>query len=255
MFWYKTWLDTRWRFLIGLALLMCSAGAVVFMYPKVQQLMPLVPNVDVSGELGRRIKEAAELSSSYRGYAWSQWFQQNLVQMWTLFAVLLGSGSLFSQASGGGTLFTLSLPVSRNHLLGVRTAAGLGELLVLAVVPSLLIPALAPVVGQTYGVGEALLHSVCLFVGGAVFFSLAILLSTIFSDVWRPLLVALSVAVALALSEQVFRELSPYGIFGVMTGETYFRTGSLPWPGLFASAAVSSALMYVAAFNVAHRDF
>ena len=52
--------------------------------------------------------------------------------MWTLFAVLLGTGGLLSQASGGGALFTLSLPVSRNRLLGVRAATGLAELLVLA---------------------------------------------------------------------------------------------------------------------------
>ena len=40
----------------------------------------------------------------------------------------------------------------------------LGELLVLAVVPSLLLPLLSPAVGQTYGVGDALVHGVCLFI-------------------------------------------------------------------------------------------
>ena len=138
MLWYKSWLETRWRFLIGLALLMLlRLRHRARRIPKCMKLLPLAPRVDLSGELGRRIAEAVELSRSYRGYVWSQWFRQNMPQMWTLFAVLLGTGGLLSQASGGGALFTLSLPVSRNRLLGVRAATGLAELLVLALVPSL----------------------------------------------------------------------------------------------------------------------
>lgn len=68
MLWYKTWLETRSRFLIGLVLLTLTAAGAVFGYPKVVQLLPLVPTTDVGGELGRRIKEAAELMRDYRGY-------------------------------------------------------------------------------------------------------------------------------------------------------------------------------------------
>ncbi len=79
MLWYKTWLETRWRFLIGLGLLICSAAGAVFTYPEVQKLLAHVPT-NVGGMLGDRIREAAALSSSYRGYVWSQWFRQNLAQ-------------------------------------------------------------------------------------------------------------------------------------------------------------------------------
>jgi ABC-2 type transport system permease protein len=255
MLWYKSWLETRWRFLIGLVLLMCSAGGVVLTYPRVVELLPLVPAVDVGGEIGRRIRDAVELARDYRGYVWSQAFRQNLTQMVTLFAVLLGTGGLLSEASGGAASFTLSMPASRNRLLGIRAAAGLGELLLLALVPALLIPLLSPTIGESYGVGSALVHAVCLFVAGAAFFSLAFLLSTIFGDLWKPLLVALLVAMFLAVSEQVVGGLSRYGIFGVMSGETYFRTGQLPWVGLFASAALSLAMLYGASVNFARRDF
>jgi hypothetical protein len=114
MLWSKSWMETRWRFVIGLVLLMGSAVSTVLAYPEVMKLMPLVPTVDLTGELGRRIKESAELMREYRGYVWSQWFRQSLQQMWTLFAVLLGTGGLLSQASGGGALFTLSLPATRS---------------------------------------------------------------------------------------------------------------------------------------------
>ena len=68
MLWYKSWLETRWRFLIGLGLLICSALSVVFIYPEVIRLVPLAPTIDVGGELGRRVQESVELSKEYRGY-------------------------------------------------------------------------------------------------------------------------------------------------------------------------------------------
>ena len=41
MLWYKSWLDTRWRFLIGLGLLMIVACGTLFDYVATRQLMPL----------------------------------------------------------------------------------------------------------------------------------------------------------------------------------------------------------------------
>src|SRR5712692_8789311 len=119
MLWYKAWLETRWRFLIGLALLICSAAVTVLTYPRVLELLKAVPVVDLGGEIGRRINEAVTLARDYRGYLWSNWYRQSLMQLWTIFAVLLGTGGLLSQVSGGGALFTLSLPVSRTRLLAV----------------------------------------------------------------------------------------------------------------------------------------
>jgi len=255
MLWYKSWLETRWRFVIGLGLLMLSAASTVVVYPQVVKLLPMASNVDLSGEIGRRVAESVELSRDYRGYVWSQWFRQNMTQLWTLFAVLLGTGGLLAQSAGGGALFTLSLPVSRNRLLGVRAATGLAELLVLAFIPSLLIAVLSPTVGQTYGAGNTLVHGACMFIGGAVFFSLAFLLSTVFSDVWRPLLIVLCVAIMLALSGHVFPDLARYSLFRVMSAEVYFRGGGLPCLVLTASTAVSVAMLYAATRNIARQDF
>ncbi len=256
MLWYKAWLETRWRFLIGLVLLALSACAVVVGYPEVVKLLSSVPTIEVNGEIGRRIKDVVELSRSYRGYVWSQWFHQNLLQTWTIFAVLLGTGGLLSQASsGGGALFTLSLPVTRNQLLAVRAATGLAELAILAFVPSLVLPALSPAIGESYSVADVLVHGACLFVAGTVFFSLAFLLSTVFNDVWRPLLLALGVAIAIGLAEQVSRDLSRYGVFRVMSAEVYVREGGVPWLGLLLSAAVSLSMLYAATKNIARQDF
>jgi len=254
MIWHKSWVEARWRFLIGLFLLMCSSTAVRFAYPRIMELLPLVPSVNVNSELGRRIREQAELVIQYRGYVWSQWFRQNLPQIWTIFAAVLGSGGLLAR-SADAALFTLSLPVSRERWVAVRAAAGLAELFVMALVPSLLIPLLSPAVGQTYDLRDTAVHSTCVFLGGAVFFSMAFALSTIFNDLWRPLLLVLAIAVVLAVFEPIFPGLSQYSVFRIMAAETYFRTGHLPWTGLLLTSIVSAALLYGAAINVARQDF
>jgi hypothetical protein len=82
----------------------------------------------------------------------------------------------------------------------VRAATGLAELLVLALVPTLLIVVLSPAIGERYSLVDLGVYGVCLFLGGAVFFSLALLLSTVFDDLWRPLLLICAVGFALALA-------------------------------------------------------
>ena len=91
--------------------------------------------------------------------------------------------------------------------------------------------------------------------GGTMFFSLAFLLSTVFHDVWRPLLLVFCVAFALGVADLVLRDVPFPSVVRLMSGETYFRTGSLPWPGLFASVIVSAALLYGAGRNLERRDF
>jgi hypothetical protein len=256
MLWYKSFLETRWRFLIGFALVVFSAASAVFAYPRLMQLVPLASGIEASGALGRRIKEGAELMRDYRGYVWSQWFRQSLSNLITIFAVLLGTGGLLSQASGGGAaLFTLSLPVSRNRLLAVCVATGLAELFLLAIVPPLVLVAFSPAVGKTYGIADALAHGACLFVAGSVFYSLTFLMSTVFSDIWRPALVGCVVAAVLAISEPLIPAVSRYSVFRVMTGEDYFYTRHLPWLGLIASTVASAAMLYGAARNIARQDF
>ena len=228
MLWTKSWLETRSRFLIGVALTLCSAAATVLMYPRVLELLPAVPR-NVEGELGRRIRESVELARTFGGYIGEEWFRNNLRQLATLFAILLGAAGLFAR----GATFTLSLPFSRQRLIGVRAAVGLGELFVLVLVPSLLVPILAPAIGQSYGLDAALLNGVRVFVAVSVFYALALLLSTIFLDSWRPVLIALAVAF----------------VFSV------FRAVSAEWWFLFASGIVAAGLYGGAVANVARRDF
>jgi hypothetical protein len=124
---------------------------------------------------------------------------------------------------------------------------------VLALVPSLLIPLLSPAVGEHYAFGDAVVHSVSLFVAGSVFFGLAFVLSAIFDDFWRPMLIACAVALSQMLIPLAGVPFS--GMLPVMSAESYFRTGQVPWVGLAIALTVGLLMIYAAVALVERRDF
>jgi hypothetical protein len=253
MLWHKAWVDTRWRFLLVLALLLVLACGSSLTYPKVREFlaafeMPVLP-VAPDEETAAAFRESLELVRSFRGYAWSQWFGQNFPVLLTIMAALLGSGSPLVKG-GSGALFSLALPVSRGSWIGTRAGTALAELFVLALVPSLAFVALAPVVGEQFAVSEALAYGLSAFLGASLFLGLAVFLSTLFSDVWRPLLLTCVGALAVAVIVPF-----DHGLFRAMGGRSYFFMGTLAWPELLVGAAGAAALVYAAAARVARRDF
>jgi ABC-type transport system involved in multi-copper enzyme maturation permease subunit len=257
MLWQKAWLETRWRFISALVVLTLMSGSNVFEFLAAQRLLPQlladtkVPGPDATGIAGA-IRDAIEVQKDFRGFIWYRAFRDNLTQMGVFFAVLLGCGGLLHESSKGSALFTLSLPVTRRQLLGARTSLGLVQLMAISIIPPLVISIMAPAVGQRFSVADALVHGVCIFFVATVFFSLASFLSTVFADIWRPLLITIGIACGVAILSFFVPQLA---IFSVMSGESYFKTGSLPWTGLLTSAVLATALLYSAAETLERRDF
>jgi hypothetical protein len=259
MLWHKAWLETRSRFFIGLAILTIMAFGMIPNFRATERIAAIArvvdsPAIDASGSIGAAIKEGFETQRTFRGFVWYQWYRGNLSNLMTLFAALLGAGGLLSKAGGGAAAFTLSLPITRPSLIGVRAGVGLAQLFVFAFLPSLVLPLFAPGIGQSYSILDVAVHGACIFAVGAVFFSLATLLSTELADIWQPMLVTCLAAVVLAMCEYV-PALSPFGLFRIMSAATYFRQGSVPWIGLLVCIALSGALLRAAATNLARRDF
>ena len=253
MLWYKAWLETRWRFAAAMLLSAAFAALIVLVQPTLEGLQ-----IDVSqiGEPFREMaREALALVATYEGYVWSQWFSKNLLTVWTFFAVLVGVGGVVTESARGAALWTLSLPVTRARLLGVRAAVGALELLALAVVPSLLIPALSPAVGRTYPVAQALAYALMAYAGGLVFYALSLLLSTVFADVLKPVVIGLGVAFGMSLGALFSRRVAEYSVYAVMSGEKYFREGAVPWAGLAVCLALAAAMFLLALRTLERRDF
>jgi len=250
---YKAWLDTRWRFLIGLALLFCAALANALTYPTALATLEAARNESPNGPLASQIIQAWQLSTTFRGYIWDQVIRHNMYYLWTLFAVLLAADGPLSRRRGA--TFTLSLPVSRRRLCAVRAAVDLCELGLLALLPMLAVSLAAPAVGQSYALADALSHGIHIFIGGTFFYCLTLLFAAVFEDRWRPILLTLAVAVFVGVSAEFMPALAAFGPMDVMIGESYFRTGTPAWTGLFIWPAIAAALFYCAVRRIENRDF
>ena len=250
--WYRNWIDTRWRFLIGMILLGFAAVSTVMAYPGIVDLLPLAANMNPDTLLGRVVSEELTLNSTYRGYMWSQMYRQQWVELTTLFAALLGTMNPVTPGSGRGTLFLLSLPVSRARLYHTRAITGLLELLLLVLLPATLLTLASPAIAQNFSIIDALAHGVCLFAAATVLFSVAAFLSTLFDDLWRPLLLTCLVAALIAITAPLFGKFS---LEWVMSGESYFYTGAMPWFGLAICGVLSASVIYAGARVLESRDF
>jgi hypothetical protein len=253
MLWYKSWLDTRWRFLLALVVLLVFACGTVMSFPMVQRLVAQLPQAPVvaDDDLQQQFTESVEAMRTFTGYAWTQWFAGNFMSLLTLVAALLGAGTPLVK-SGAGALFSLALPASREQWIRTRAGLGLAELFVLALAPSVAFTVLAPFVGQHFSVIDAVVYGVCAFVIASAFFAVAVFLSTVFNDVWRPLLLTCVVAIVVA----VLGMLVPgHGFFAAMAGGDWFYDASLSWPELLVSAAATGGLVWAAGANLARRDF
>jgi ABC-type transport system involved in multi-copper enzyme maturation permease subunit len=256
MLWHKTWLDTRGRFITGLLLALVVTTSNVYEYVAIRQLLPLAESMSLpsgpAAGLAAAIREAVELQREFGGFIWYRVFRDNLLLFGLLFAVLLGCGGPLTEVRKGSALFTLSLPVTRRRLFGTRAALGLAQCAAITILPALVVTLLAPAIGQAFSPVDALAHGLCLFVVAGLFFALTSLLSSMFEGIWKPLLIALAVA-CVALMVQLV--LPDAGVFRVMSGERYFRDGTLPWAGLLTSAVLAMAFLYGAAETLERHDF
>jgi len=261
MLWAKAWLETRFRFLVGVGMVAAVTAFFVFVQPFVTRQWRtdrvLHPEWAEPAWLGRALGD-------YPFFLWHFLFADLLQSTWILFAVLLGAGGLARELAQGSAGFTLSLPVTRRRLMAVRTAVGAGEVLALGLVPALLVPLLSAAAGRAYPAEQAAAHSALMAAGGLVFFALSVLLSTLLRDEHTPLLVGVSAAALL------FFLVQPYADGGVaapgwvrwlnvsrlMAGPPVIASpADVPWAALGVSAAVAAALLMAAFHANARRDF
>ena len=75
MLWQKAWLETRGRFLGGLALVTIVGFGIIYDFRATARLLPLVRNIDpstidTSGPIGAAIKESLQAQQTFRGFVW-----------------------------------------------------------------------------------------------------------------------------------------------------------------------------------------
>ena len=201
---------------------------------------------------------------TYIAYIWRSTYKGFLREIFVLLVLMLGVGGLLRERAYGTAGFTLALPVSRLRLTASRAAIGFAEVVVLSLLPALLIPALSPLVHQSYPWSQAFEFSILWICGGAFVFTMGFLASVIFSGEYTaPVAAFLVLVVYSAVADLPFLEHYWADIHDIMSGAgmPYFRpdtsllTGPLPWRALAVVLVIICGLFAAASRICRDQDF
>jgi ABC-2 type transport system permease protein len=238
MLWYKTWLETRSRFLISLAgmIAICSLWAF------------------------HLEKDALDSTTSeyYNFILYDS--HAMLVMMWILAVTLIMMGGLLREQATGVSAFTLALPTSRTRLMSIRIGMGFIEAVILAIVPWAAIFSIASIFGKTHSISQAVFYLVLLLGGGLLFFAVAVLASSLVGGEYTAPLVSYGAVIATAVAFNS-RSLRPYNPWEFMLGSEYLnpRTSLLVWPIPWLQTAgyifLAALLLVISVKMVQRREF
>ena len=254
MLWKKGWWETRWLFLIGLIAIFLGYGLAFGWgdYDAAHWAARLQRSVSLS-------ESERQALNNYQGQTWALWYKQLLNFIWADFAVVMGAVCLMTAcpwipSQGAAGLFTLSLPVSRRKVLLSQAAVGFSEMLLFALIPSLLLPIIARFRGQWFSWSDTMIYALLMISGGVVFFCFAFLLTVILGNYFVSFISVEAVVFALFLPFRSLGTRSRWNILGVMAGESYFYHGQIPWLGLFISLILSAVFMFISVRIYERRD-
>ncbi len=245
--WRKTWLESRTRFLGALAVMIFVAGWDI---------------LDSAHGMSRFDKTPPITFTQYVAYL----FQGNLQWIWVASVLLLGLGGLAREDRLGTAQFTLTLPFRRRQWMQVRATLGLLQAAILALVPVLIVPLAARIVGHSYPVWEAFKFSGLLFAAGIVFFFGAVFWSSLLGGEFSAIAVSgISVLFAFTAQDYLYRwipsfRFSYFNMSAFLGGyELLDRTTGLldgwPWTGIVKSLCAAGLLFWTSTTIIERRDF
>lgn len=226
---YKAWRESSMRFLISAGVI----AALCLMYALLhRQFYPGIAH------------EHAGVRTYVQYIHWTV-FGGVVRGMMQLSCLLLGLGGLQRDRRQNSLGFTLALPVSRFRLVASRAVLGLMQVLALAAIPTIVLPAASHLVRQQLPVDYAVRFIPLWFAGGTFTFAISFLCSVLFANEYVSLAVAyVSYIFYLAgVRHPAFRRV-PLHVADFMSGvfPHYLDRGTMLWSGSYALLPIAGFL-------------
>lgn len=238
MLWYKTWLETRLRFLICLIGITCLCVYNVYRHDT---------------GLTSPVNDAYYFSAMHNTCS-------QLAIFWVMGMNLTTMGGLLREKSVGAASFTLALPFSRARLANVRMAVGFVEALAMILIPWAAIFAAGNIFGKMNSLSQALMYLAFLIGGGLVYVAIALLSSSLLEGEYTAAIMSAGVVIGIA-SLLDGPGLSRYNPLGFMMGSDHYvirqglLVGHVPWTQIGAYALLSVCLIVVSVRAIQMREF
>ena len=240
--WRKTWLESRGRFLL-MALVLA--------------LIVFLAVLDATRQMARYDLKPPITFTRYISMVYAGPIQL----VWTASCILLGLGGLLREHALGVAQYSLTLPISRLRWISVRAVLGIVQAALLALVPVIVIPIAAAVVGRSYPPLEALKFSMLLVVAGIMFLFLSVLYSSLLPGDFAAVgLGAVSLYFAFNVHNYLYGWFPHFNLGRLLSGFDFIdlRTGFLtgwPWAGILVSLFLAGGLFCASVELTRRRDF
>jgi hypothetical protein len=238
--WYKAWIETRGRFFVCLAIMLLPV------YNFLVWKKFLLPG-DIDGP------------SFYLKTLFNYHFGATLI--WIFSVILLGLGGLARERAIGSSSLTLTLPVSRTYLVGVRVAVGLLQAMTLAIVPWFSYFCISLFRRTPFSISQAAGCLLILVGGGVVYFAVSILISSIVEGEYTAAAAAYGLLVLTGVLSENVERLKGMGPLELVTGveyidnQTFLFSAGLPWTMILTSLLVAALMVVLSIAITRWRDF
>jgi ABC-2 type transport system permease protein len=236
----KVWRESRARFLFILAFLLVMTTTRVFYNSQAERVVIESKNFHEAGMVA---------------------ITNILFYFWGFSAMFLGLGGFLRERALGTVDYTLSLPVSRTRWFLYRSLNGAVQSMAAALIPALAVPALAALWGGDYPVGDAFILGLRIGLGGMLFYSLGLLVSTLIPGDFTSTGIGIALVFVLNTSTRVVESLKRLNLQDAIAPEdmidrsTHLISGQLPWTGIVFSLLLSLLLSALAWKVTSARDF
>jgi ABC-type transport system involved in multi-copper enzyme maturation permease subunit len=247
MLWYKTWRESRVRFLLSAAVL------IVLCLSSMNRARTGFP-------------PAERPDLPYSAWVWANIYGNFNPTIFIILVMILGLGGLQRERPVGTAPFTLTLPVTRIRLVFVRAALGVIQVAVLSLIPVLLVPTLSPLIaGQSYPVTQALQFALLFTTWGAVAFAVGFVWSSLFGGEFTGTALCVITPVVYRIvvaSSSALQDFHAFNYASFMSGLPYILSPvkdlivkPLPWMTFAVLSAVTVAFITCAARITNQQDF
>lgn len=232
MLWIKGWYETRMRLLLLVA-------ATLAMSALASGSAPATANISAQG------LEAATLIGAS-----------------VLAAIMLAGVGIKTQSGGfrpskglhGSMYYTLSLPVTRSWLFGVRVSLGLAETAVIHLLACCAVWLVHPAIRLHAAPSDMFKHGIAAFFCVAAVYSLGVLFATFLDDLYQTWASMFTVMAVIVILNRV--PLPPsLDAFLVLSRASPLITHTMPWMAMAMLLALSAMLLLISVRIVESREY